>query len=110
MEFIPDPEIFNGYTFRDEFIERRLQHYAFLNSGLKIQYNDKAYQSENGLKDLLEHEAGEEAIYPVFYYREKHWSSPLPIHQPTASGTYPSPTGSTQAPGAPISQPSKREY
>ncbi|MFO8184514.1 MAG: DNA topoisomerase IV subunit B [Candidatus Aegiribacteria sp.] len=71
VEFIPDPEIFNGYTFRDEFIERRLQHYAFLNSGLKIQYNDKAYQSENGLKDLLEHEAGEEALYPVFYYREK---------------------------------------
>ncbi len=71
VEFVPDPEIFDGYTFRDEFIERRLQHYAFLNSGLKIQYNDKTYQSDNGLKDLLEHEAGEEAIYPVFYHREK---------------------------------------
>ncbi len=71
VEFIPDREIFDGYIFRDDFIERRLQHYAFLNSGLKIQYEDKIYQSENGLKDLLEHEAGEESIYPVVYHREK---------------------------------------
>ena len=69
VEFIPDREIFDGYTFHDDFIERRLQHYAFLNSGLKIQYNDNIYQSENGLKDLLEHEAGEEVIYPVIYHR-----------------------------------------
>jgi topoisomerase IV subunit B len=71
VEFIPDRQIFDGYSFREEFIERRLQHYAFLNSGLKIQFNDRAYQSENGLKDLLEHEAGEESIYPVFYHREQ---------------------------------------
>jgi len=71
VEFIPDREIFDGYSFRDDFIERRLQHYAFLNSGLKIQYEDRVYQSENGLKDLLEHEAGEESIYPVVYHREK---------------------------------------
>ena len=71
VEFVPDREIFDGYTFRDDFIERRLQHYAFLNSGLKIQYNDSIYQSDNGLKDLLEHEAGEESIYPVVYHREK---------------------------------------
>ncbi|HPJ28374.1 MAG TPA: DNA topoisomerase IV subunit B [Candidatus Sabulitectum sp.] len=71
VEFVPDPEIFDGYTFRDEFIERRLLHYAFLNSGLKIQYNDRTYQSENGLKDLLEHETGEEIIYPVVYHREQ---------------------------------------
>ncbi len=70
VEFIPDREIFGEYLFREDFMEKRVQHYAFLNSGLKIQFNDRTYVSENGLQDLLEHEAGEEAIYPVFYFRE----------------------------------------
>jgi DNA gyrase/topoisomerase IV subunit B len=71
VEFTPDSEIFGQYSFKEEFLEKRLRHYAFLNSGLKIQFNDNTYQSENGLQDLLEHEAGEEAVYPVFYFREK---------------------------------------
>lgn len=70
VEFIPDREIFDEYSFREDFLEKRVQHYAFLNSGLKIQFNDKTYVSENGLQDLLEHESGEEAIYPVLYHRE----------------------------------------
>ncbi len=69
FEFIPDEEIFGLYSFRQEYLEKRIQHYAFLNSGLKIQFNEFTYQSENGLQDLLEHEAGDEAVYPVFYYR-----------------------------------------
>jgi topoisomerase-4 subunit B len=71
VEFTPDRDIFGEYTFRDDFLDKRLRHFAFLNSGLKIQFNESIYESENGLQDLLEHEAGEEAIYPVFYYREK---------------------------------------
>jgi len=34
VEFTPDREIFGEYQFRSEFIERRMQHYAFLNTGL----------------------------------------------------------------------------
>jgi len=71
VEFIPDREIFGQYTFRDDFLDKRLRHFAFLNSGLKIQFNENTYESENGLQDLLEHEAGDEAIYPVIYFREK---------------------------------------
>jgi topoisomerase-4 subunit B len=71
VEFTPDSDIFGEYTFRDDFLDKRLRHFAFLNSGLKIQFNESIYESENGLQDLLEHEAGEEAIYSVFYYREK---------------------------------------
>ncbi|MCK5786996.1 MAG: type IIA DNA topoisomerase subunit B [Candidatus Sabulitectum sp.] len=71
VEFTPDEEIFGKYAFHDVFLEKRVRHYAFLNSGLKIQLNENSYQSENGLQDLLEHEAGEEAVYPVFYFREK---------------------------------------
>ncbi len=71
VEFTPDSEIFGQYSYREEFMEKRIRHYAFLNSGLKIQFNENTYQSENGLQDLLEHEAGDEAVYPVFYFREK---------------------------------------
>lgn len=69
VEFTPDREIFGEYQFRSEFIERRMQHYAFLNSGLKMMYNDMVFRSEDGLRDLLNDETGDEAIYDAVYYR-----------------------------------------
>lgn len=71
VEFTPDREIFGKYTFRQEYLEKRVQHYAYLNAGLKIQLNDLTIVSEEGLKDLLYDEAGETSIYPVIYFREK---------------------------------------
>ncbi len=71
VEFTPDREIFGKYTFRQEYLEKRVQHYAYLNASLKIQLNDLTVVSEDGLKDLLYDEAGETSIYPVIYFREK---------------------------------------
>jgi topoisomerase-4 subunit B len=68
-EFTPDPEIFGEYRFQPEFIERRMQHYAFLNSGLRVQFNDRVFRSDDGLRDLLNDETGDEAIYDAVYYR-----------------------------------------
>ena len=36
IEFEPDPEIFKDSEFKLEFIERRLRHYSYLNTGLKL--------------------------------------------------------------------------
>ena len=69
--FEPDRAIFNDYHFREEHIIRRIRLYTFLNAGLKIAWNGKVYSSENGLKDLLEEDVGEEAIYPIVHHREK---------------------------------------
>ncbi len=69
VEFTPDPEIFGEYRFQPEFIERRMQHYAFLNSGLRVQFNDRVFRSDDGLRDLLNDETGDEAIYDAVYYR-----------------------------------------
>ncbi|MFO7626207.1 MAG: ATP-binding protein [Candidatus Fermentibacteraceae bacterium] len=69
VEFTPDREIFGEYQFRSEFIERRMQHYAFLNSGLRMMFNDMVFRSEDGLRDLLNDETGDEAIYDAVYYR-----------------------------------------
>lgn len=71
VEFIPDREIFGNFTFREEFLQDRCQHYAHLNAGLKIQMNGETFVSEDGLKDLLHEEAGDSAMYPVIFFREK---------------------------------------
>jgi topoisomerase IV subunit B len=69
--FQPDRSIFKEFAYRDEHLLRRLRLYTYLNTGLKIKYNDTIYSSANGLKDLLGEEVGEEAIYPVLHHREK---------------------------------------
>src|ERR1700726_2313567 len=69
--FQPDRTIFKDFRFRDEHIIRRLRLYTFLNAGLKIAYNGTVYSSENGLKDLLTEEVGDEAVYPILHHRER---------------------------------------
>jgi topoisomerase-4 subunit B len=69
--FKPDRAIFKNFQFHEEHIIRRLRIYTFLNAGLKIRFNGKVYNSENGLKDLLQEDVAEDAIYPIVHHREK---------------------------------------
>lgn len=39
VEFIPDKQVFGEFAFNQEFIERRMWNYAYLNAGLTINYN-----------------------------------------------------------------------
>ena len=71
VEFVPDEEVFGQYSFNQEFIERRMWNYAYLNAGLTIRYNDKDFVSENGLLDLLNSEIEGESLYPLGYYKGK---------------------------------------
>lgn len=71
VEFTPDTEVFGPYSFNQEFIERRMWNYAYLNSGLLINYNGKDYVSENGLLDLLNSEIEGESLYSLGYYKGK---------------------------------------
>jgi DNA gyrase subunit B/topoisomerase-4 subunit B len=74
IRFEPDPEIFKEVEFRPEHVERRLRHYSFLNTGLKLHYNGKTFQSRNGLLDLVLEDLqadGSEPIYPPLHYAEK---------------------------------------
>ena len=74
IEFEPDPEVFKEVEFRPEHVERRLRHYSYLNSGLKLRYNGKTFQSRNGLFDLVMEDLqadGSEPIYPPLHYVEK---------------------------------------
>ena len=68
VAFVPDKEIFKKYSFQQEFIVKRLWHYAYLNRGLKIVYNGDPIQSENGLLDLLNSEVTNDKLYDALHY------------------------------------------
>ena len=71
VQFTPDTEIFPGYAFREEQVERRLRLYACLQPGLSIVCNGKTYLSENGLIDVINDDIGDEALYPPLRFHEK---------------------------------------
>jgi topoisomerase-4 subunit B len=74
IKFEPDPAIFKEVEFRPEHVERRLRHYSYLNTGLKLIYNGKTFQSRNGLLDLVMEDLqadNSEPIYPPLHYAEK---------------------------------------
>jgi topoisomerase-4 subunit B len=72
VEFTPDSEIFGDYEFDPEFIEKRIQNYAYLNTGLTLAYNNRRFVSERGLFDLLGEETGDDCLYPIGYYKGTH--------------------------------------
>jgi len=72
VEFTPDPEIFKDYSFNSEFIEKRIQNYAYLNASLALTFNGKKFISTRGLFDLLNEETGDEGLYPLGYYKGSH--------------------------------------
>jgi topoisomerase-4 subunit B len=72
VEFVPDNEIFTDYQFNLEFIEKRIQNYAYLNTGLTLALNGKSYMSRMGLYDLLKEETGDACLYPIGYYKGEH--------------------------------------
>ncbi|PKA96504.1 topoisomerase-4 subunit B [Flavobacteriaceae bacterium MAR_2009_75] len=70
VSFIPDEAIFKKYKFRNEYIERMLKNYVYLNPGLTIVFNGEKFYSENGLKDLLEdNNNAEDLLYPVIHLK-----------------------------------------
>src|SRR2546427_2712793 len=74
IEFEPDLEIFKTVEFRPDLVERRLRHYSYLNTGLKLVYNGKAFQSRHGLLDLVIEDLradGSEPIYAPLHYASK---------------------------------------
>ena len=70
IEFIPDTALFGNYHYVDEYIEKRVWNYAYLNRGLSLVYNDKRYYSKNGLLDLLENNMEGEGLYPIIHIKD----------------------------------------
>jgi topoisomerase IV subunit B len=71
IEFVPDLEVFKKYKFREEFIRDRMHHYAYLNTGLTLEFNGEPIASEHGLLDLLNAEVTADRLYEPMHYRGK---------------------------------------
>ena len=70
ITFVPDEVIFKNYKFRNEYIEKMLKNYVYLNPGLTIVFNGEKFYSENGLKDLLGDSIHEDdMLYPIAHLK-----------------------------------------
>ncbi|WP_339922456.1 DNA topoisomerase IV subunit B [uncultured Cyclobacterium sp.] len=68
--FSPDSSVFKNYHFIPEYLENQIWNYAFLNSGLTINFNGVKYYSQNGLLDLLDRKVDEDSRrYPTIHLK-----------------------------------------
>jgi topoisomerase-4 subunit B len=69
VTFIPDHSIFGNFRFLNEYVEKMLWNYCYLNPGLTILYNGEKLYSENGLRDLLEQNIDSKIVYPIIHLK-----------------------------------------
>ncbi len=70
VHFTPDEKLFGKFHHLTEYIDKMMWNYAFLNTGLTMNFNGQKYYSENGLKDLLARNIAEEhIIYPIIHLK-----------------------------------------
>ena len=63
VEFVVDREVFGNYSYNIEYVEQMVKNYTYLNLGLTITLNGKAYTSKNGLLDLVNDNLSSEPLY-----------------------------------------------
>jgi len=69
INFVPDISLFENYVYNDEYIETMLRNYAYLNTGLIINFNGKKIISKNGLTDLLNENMTAQPLYPIIHLK-----------------------------------------
>ena len=69
VSFIADEELFGKYRFINEYVEKMMWNYCYLNPGLTIMFNGEKFYSENGLFDLLEQRTDAEMLYPIIHVK-----------------------------------------
>jgi topoisomerase-4 subunit B len=67
--FVPDNKLFNDYVYKEEYIETMLRNFAYLNTGLTINFNGKKILSKNGLLDLLNENMTSDPLYPIVHLK-----------------------------------------
>jgi topoisomerase-4 subunit B len=70
IQFFPDETIFKNFRFVDEYIERMLKNYVYLNPGLTIYYNGLKFYSENGLRDLLQDNLDGPIMHDIIHLKD----------------------------------------
>ena len=71
VSFVPDSKIFGSYRFIDDYIEKLLWNYVYLNRGLTIVFNGRKFVSQNGLHDLLTRNIDTAVCYPIIHIQDE---------------------------------------
>lgn len=71
ISFLPDSELFINFGFISEYVEKMLWNYAYLNSGLSLNYNGEKIQSKDGIKDLLINNIDGNMLYPIIHIKDE---------------------------------------
>jgi len=67
VEFIPDEQIFKKFNFKTAYLNKMFWNYCYLNKNLTILFNGERFQSQHGLKDLLEDNMDGDPLYPIIH-------------------------------------------
>ncbi len=70
VSFVPDEDIFGKYRYINDYIEKMLWNYVFLNKGLTIHFNGNKLYAERGLFDLLTRNIDTPISYPIIHLQE----------------------------------------
>jgi len=71
VSFVPDEQVFGSYRYIDDYIEKLLWNYVYLNRGLTIVFNGRKFQSQNGLHDLLVRNIDTPMCYPIIHIHDE---------------------------------------
>lgn len=63
VTFLPDKEIFEGFSYRMDIVIQMIRHYTYIKKGLRIRFNGELYESENGLAALLNEKFAGQVLY-----------------------------------------------
>ena len=63
VKYTADPEMFENYSYKMEYVEPMIRNYAYLKKGLTLKLNGISYKSENGLLDLINDSMSEAPLY-----------------------------------------------
>ncbi len=71
LHFKPAEEHFKNYKYDLKFVKRKLWNYAYLNSGLTLEFGGEKFYSRAGLLDLLKEKTGDDQAYPIIHFKDK---------------------------------------
>ena len=72
--FEPDNTVFKNFHFIPEYLEDQMWNYAFLNTGLTLNFNGEQIKSDEGLKDLLTRNLSNDPLYPLIHLKgDERW-------------------------------------
>ena len=67
VRYTADPEMFEEYSYKMEYVEPLIRNYAYLKKGLTLKLNGVTYKSEHGLLDLITDSLSETPLYPPIH-------------------------------------------